>query len=173
MNTAEIACVLRRALITTEVQFTGVFAADMVPRRASSYPTCFVVNTDPASKPGEHWVACYASSPKHVEFFDSYGMPPYAYKNIQLPYKVTTHNTDSIQCIDSSACGQYCIYYLRERARGQSMPQIVKRFKSMSGSQRERHVRSYFEHVVSQLRIRRPCVSSCAGLQCCVPRRPH
>ena len=63
MNTAEIQCVMQRALHGNKrgIRFAGVFAANTAPKRINEYPTCFVINTEPASMDGEHWVACYAS----------------------------------------------------------------------------------------------------------------
>ena len=43
-------------------QFRGVFAANRLPKRVSRYPSAYIVNTDPASKPGTHWVAFYLPS---------------------------------------------------------------------------------------------------------------
>ena len=38
------------------------------------YDKYFIVNTDPASKPGSHWVAVYTGD--SPEFFDSLGQSP-------------------------------------------------------------------------------------------------
>lgn len=169
MNTAEIDCILRRALEPLEVRFTGVFAADTIPN-ACEYPFCFVINTDPASKPGEHWVACYVTSPSKVEFFDSYGMPVEAYPNIRLPYTVTKHNTVSLQDIGSYACGHYCIYYLCNRAQGTSLSRIVERLSILQSARREYLIRRFVVRTTCRLRVRRPCSGECVGLQCCGKR---
>jgi hypothetical protein len=89
MNTSELNCLLTRALRNTPCRFLGVFAADEapteLPRDSNSYPCAFVINTDVASEPGHHWVACYVASPKSVvEFFDSYGNLPAAYPNLRV-----------------------------------------------------------------------------------------
>jgi hypothetical protein len=169
MNTAEIECTLRRALVFYDVVLAGVFAADTVPD-VREYPTCFVVNTDLESKPGEHWVAIFAKSADDVEFFDSYGMPVEAYPNIRLPFRVTTHNSVSLQAINSFACGHFCIYYICKRAQGKSLGSLVAHLAGLHPAQRDRMVRNYVCYTTRRLRIRRPCVDACVGLQCCGKR---
>ncbi|CAC5384158.1 unnamed protein product [Mytilus coruscus] len=53
-------------------QIIGVFAADQIPFHRST-PFGFIVNTDPQSLPGKHWIACYVDSNNVLEIFDSYG----------------------------------------------------------------------------------------------------
>jgi hypothetical protein len=169
MNTAEIECILRRALLPLNVKCSGVFAADTIPNDLE-FPACFVVNTDPASKPGEHWVACYANSPDDVEFFDSYGLSVSAYPHIRLPHKITKYNDVSLQHINSYACGHFCIYYICRRALKFPLSRIVKHLLSFHSEQRDNLVRRYVFKLTSSLRIARPCVDSCIGLQCCGKR---
>jgi len=123
MRTEEIESVLVR-LIPRKHKFLGVFAADEIPH-VTTFPSCCVLNTDPSRLPGTHWVAVYYCSRRSVEFFDSYGMHPTAYK---LPIHPTIWNKLPLQSIRSSLCGQYCSYYLYHRARGYSLHRIVRRF---------------------------------------------
>ena len=69
MNTEEIEQALRRC-----GEFDGVFAADDLPDR----PRLLVVNTDPAHRPGRHWVCIYVGDDRRGEYFDSLGQPPTA-----------------------------------------------------------------------------------------------
>ena len=112
MNTAQLDSVLRRILPRSKVNFLGVFARDHVPTTIHNYPACFVANTDPSSKPGEHWVAFYLTTPQKIDFFDSYGFHPRAY-GFTLP--VTSYNHTQYQSLKSNVCGQYCILYLYSR----------------------------------------------------------
>jgi hypothetical protein len=169
MNTAEIECILRRTLEPLDVLFAGVFAADTIPN-VRVFPACFVVNTDVASKPGEHWVACYAKSRGEVEFFDSYGMPVGAYPHIRLPNKVTKRNTVSLQAISSNACGHFCIYYICSRAQGTPLSSIITHLSSLNSAQRDKLVRRFVFRITSRLRITRPCRGECVGSQCCGKR---
>jgi hypothetical protein len=169
MNTAEVECILRRALASHDVVFSGVFAADTVPN-VRKYPSFFVVNTDPAERPGEHWVACFAKSPGEVEFFDSYGMSVDTYPHIRLPFRVTTYNSVSLQAINSYACGHFCIYYICKRAQGQPLRSIVMHLARFNSAQRDQVVRSFVYNTTRKLHIRKPCVDACVGLQCCGKR---
>jgi hypothetical protein len=126
----------------TNKNFVGVYALDQLPKRhlVSSKPLAFVVNTDPASKPGEHWVAVYygGNETKTVEYFDSYGMPPQ-----QMPlFEFVVNNGQNyvlnnrqLQGYDSTVCGHYCIAYLYKRCRGQSMESICNEFGANSKNQ--------------------------------------
>jgi hypothetical protein len=102
--------------------------------KARRLPCAYVVNTDPSSKPGTHWVAYYfprdISQP--AEFYDTYGQEVSAelrhflkkYGHLARPMQ----NTQVVQGLVSSACGQHCIYYLALRCRGWTMDEIVKLF---------------------------------------------
>ena len=38
------------------------------------------------------------------------------------------YNGQSLQSIDSKSCGDYALFYLKDRARGQSMNEFLRRF---------------------------------------------
>ncbi|TNC95735.1 MAG: ADP-dependent glucokinase [Rhodocyclaceae bacterium] len=165
MNTGELSCILERALAHSKCEFLGVFAADRIPKRITTFPACFVINTDPSYKPGEHWVACYCATPKTVEFFDSYGFPPQSYEYIQLPITPTVFNKVSFQSVRSAACGHYCIYYLCCRASSRSFSMIVQWLKRSNNS--DRFVRLFTSRLVRKLQVVRRCFRNCRGMQCC------
>jgi hypothetical protein len=98
----------------------GVYASDTVPRKIAERPICFIVNTDPISKPGKHWYAVYLHADGNAEVFDSYGREP-VMKNVD-------YNPIRIQGPLSSTCGQFCLYYLCQKVRGRSMKDIVNDF---------------------------------------------
>lgn len=95
--------------------FVGVFAADQVPypKLARLKNWSIIINTDPASQPGQHWVAsmkrngtCY--------FFDSYGnAPSYYQKQLWKPLMRCVRNTKDYQQTYSTVCGDYCLFFLR------------------------------------------------------------
>jgi hypothetical protein len=84
----------------TSKKFCGVFPADQLPKSLSTFPCGFVVNTDPSTKPGTHWVVFYFPTYNTGEFFDSYGQPPEHYnesfKTYFKPYE-WKHNTQKLQ----------------------------------------------------------------------------
>lgn len=59
--------------------YLGSFAFDELPK-INKFPSCLIINTQPRTKPGEHWLACYFDKYKNSYFFDSYGQSPLIYK---------------------------------------------------------------------------------------------
>jgi hypothetical protein len=106
----------------------GVYAANRLPKN-HDIPACIIVNTDPATKPGSHWIALYIAS-DGVEYFDSFGrFPRKDFNNYLKDYsKNIQHNGVRIQGPLSNSCGQYCVYYLCQRTRGRSMKNIIADF---------------------------------------------
>ena len=133
MNTTQLTHVLSADPVVKEI-FGGVYPSDQLSSVAvNSYPKSFVVNTDPKSLPGTHWITIYLENEEHGEFFDSYGQHPNDYNNyfVNFMNKHTTewkHNEKGLQSAFSNVCGQYCIYYLYNRSRGIPMSSIVNRF---------------------------------------------
>jgi hypothetical protein len=63
MNTGQIELILRRNIDN----FDGVFSRDRLPDK----PRLLVCNTDPSSRPGQHWIAIYVGEDGRGEYFDS------------------------------------------------------------------------------------------------------
>ena len=165
MNTAQIAGALTHNAVTS-TKFCGVFPSDKIPRTIHRYPCGFVVNTDPSTKPGTHWVAFYFPSEEKAEFFDSYGHTPKYYKlslgNLATKY-IWTFNHRTLQSAWTAVCGHYCIFYLAHRANGYSMNKIINLFDhdSMSNDVHvERFVKAHF-NLSAHSTVRYP--------QCCTP----
>ena len=69
---------LRKALYhhpMTKKIFGGVFARNKIPDIPKDKTVAYIVNTDPALKPGQHWVAFYITKKTVYSLFDSYGLP--------------------------------------------------------------------------------------------------
>ena len=79
MNTAQIAYALEHDPKTSK-KFCGVFPSDKLPQTIDWYPCGLVVNTDPSTKPGTHWIGIFLTSPQNGEWFDYYGKPPEFYE---------------------------------------------------------------------------------------------
>ena len=116
-------------------QFLGVFAFDELPRNALLTPSTlassfnaalltpdtfsWIVNTDPASSPGQHWLAFVKdqkTAPGQVEFFDSYGESPESYKFFIPPGVKILRSHTTLQSLSTNVCGHYCILFLYLRA---------------------------------------------------------
>lgn len=100
---------------------------------------CFVINTDPASKSGQHWQCIYfdatPNGDKEIDFYDSYADPidPKLMKDIKLisdklnssSYLKFKENKIKEQSINSSNCGFFCISFLLDRLRGKKFKDIT------------------------------------------------
>ena len=164
MNTGQIQEILSKTLPSDKVNFLGVFAQDKIPLIDSSFsfPLCFVSNTHPSTKPGEHWVAFFYDSPSSLEFFDSYGLNPSVY---DFQINPTRMNQMVLQSLDSDVCAHYCIFYLYHRSRGKSLTQILKSFSAHDQAWNDNSVARF----VSKLCPPRSC--NCIPCQCCVKRK--
>lgn len=127
MNSEDIYNILRNDAPTNQVCFLGVFARDTIPLAAINYPCCMVLNTDPISSPGSHWVAIFKDESNYGYYFDSYGKPPSHDEFIQCLGFCSdwTYNTIQLQNWLSTTCGQYCIYFITKHAKGYSSRRII------------------------------------------------
>ena len=95
------------------------------------YPGSYVVNTDPSTAPGEHWVAMFFSNQRSAEFFDSYGLHPIVYgltNFLDSHSSSWTYNSKTLQSLISEVCGHYTMYYILFRSRGCSLSEILTHF---------------------------------------------
>ena len=164
MNTHQIEEILSTLMPNN---FIGVFAQDKIPNIDASFhfPLSFVSNTHPSTKPGEHWVAFYYTSPDTLEFFDSYGLHPSIYGFIQSPSSI---NHTTLQSLDSNVCGQYCIYFLYHRSRGKTMSQIIGTFikdQAWNDNSVARFVAKHFQS--RRCRCSANCCQSCIKRKLC------
>lgn len=128
MNTSQIRTILRNDVMASDC-FHGVFPMDSLPKMDYG---CYVINTDDADEPGEHWLAVY-NDHGHIEYFDSFGRLPLD-KRLEIflgdHYK---YNKIQLQQLFSNACGFYCVYYILHRVRGFTMEEIITVLKRSDG----------------------------------------
>ena len=124
MNNLQIDTILRHD-DAGRVHYRGVYASDTIPR---CEPGGYVCNTAPSSHPGEHWVAFYCTE-KQVDYFDSYGRRPPVGILSALHDRDVICNTRCLQSPFSSVCGQYCVYFLLQRMRHETMSSIIAQFE--------------------------------------------
>ena len=108
-------------LLKSTASFLGTFPRDKLPAIKKT-PATLIINTDPSTEPGEHWVAVRFD--KSAEYFDSYGLPPY-YKEIaeflerNSPDGKVVINHVTLQTPGLSVtCGHYCCLFVIFRSRG-------------------------------------------------------
>ena len=123
MNTLEILKVLEQDRYVSPL-FHGVFPIDQLPKCSNG---AYVVNTAKSNHPGEHWVAVYMSG-NTVDYFDSYGGKPSSRLKRWWGNRQCTYNPVPLQSPLTSACGQYCIYYLIHRCRGITLDEMLLDF---------------------------------------------
>ena len=153
MNTGELEQIICRSVILPKVKFLGVFPQDHTQflvahtLEAHTFPICFVSNTHPSTRVGEHWVAFYYSNENSAEFFDSYGLHPSLY---EFHFTPRTWNTHSLQQLNSNVCGHYCIYFLYHRIRNKTLPEIVAPFSSQDLAWNDKQVVDFLSHLLLQ-----------------------
>ena len=108
--------------------FRGVFACNMLPKGiVYNRPAGYVVNTDPSTLPGEHWVAIYLPLHGPGEYFDSFGQPPINREIVNFLDKNSPsgwiYNTVQIQeaVSTSTVCGNYTILFLLSKLTRMSL----------------------------------------------------
>ena len=131
MKSQELQSALTNNTATRNV-VTGVYAANTVPPVFSKLPAACIINTDPSSRPGEHWIALYQEVPDVIEFFDSFGKDP-SYHKLDLEIlsnKRIIKQDRKIQSDITTVCGQYCLFFIACRCGGKSFSQIVNVFSN-------------------------------------------
>lgn len=101
-----------------------------------SKPVGYIVNTDPHHMPGNHWIALWTKD-NICEVMDSYALPLETYETTQSlvdwlnkHWKYVIYNKQSLQSLYSQSCGDYALMYLRDRARGQSLYDFLRKFSN-------------------------------------------
>jgi hypothetical protein len=111
--------------------FLGVYPCDKLPETIPSHrPLLLIANTDPSTKPGEHWIAICLDKDGRGEYFDSFGRAPkktfktFLDKNCDSWIK----NDRQLQSLMSKFCGLYTVYYCLFRSLNYDMSDILKMF---------------------------------------------
>jgi len=155
MDTNEISLIFAKALKNSHTKFLGVFPSDHIPcisDIAKQAPCAYILNTDPCTEPGTHWVAFYHPSPSILEFFDSFGRSPSFY-GFSVPSTMhLLYNTRSFQSQNSLLCGQYCIMFIHNRSLGKSLQGILRRLDSLTPLKSDQLVLSYVNSLSDRMK---------------------
>ena len=105
----------------------GIYSRDGLPKKIRK--ECGIINLDDIQGPGTHWV-CYRNLDSVVEYFDPFGliMPNEAleyFRTASPSGKRIVYSIDEIQNRNTVLCGCWCLYYLFERQRGNSILDII------------------------------------------------
>ena len=109
--------------------FRGIYSRDGLPKKIKK--ECGIINLDDMVGPGTHWV-CYRSpaggESGFYEYFDPFGliMPNEVLDYFHTgPVKPIVYSMDEIQNRSTVLCGYWCLYYLFERQRGNSILNVI------------------------------------------------
>jgi len=110
--------------------YGGAFCRDQLPP-IHKRPCVIISNTDPCSKPGQHWVAMNFKRDGTGEYFDSFGYPPLSedlinHLNLYCP-SGWKYNNRIFQSIDSNVCGLYCILYVKRKCTSKKFYNLFTR----------------------------------------------
>ena len=113
--------------------FIGVFCSDQLAALRPPDNFSLVVNTDTCNQSGTHWQAIVVKNGE-CNFFCSFGGEPQvaAIRDFCSRYDRCVYNNHKHQRDDRASCGGFVIYFIWAMACGQSLVDIVSRFKSMS-----------------------------------------
>ena len=119
-----------------KLYFYGTVACDRLQSHPiKTEPPEYIVNTDPHYRGGRHWLALWTPSRDVCEVMDSYALPLESYASteplqdwLKSQWKHVIYSEQSLQSIYSKSCGDYALFYLKDRARGQSMNEFLRRF---------------------------------------------
>lgn len=131
MDTIQIINAMNMKKVTKQI-FKGVYASNKLPKQKIKIkPACYIINTDPSTKPGTHWVAIYLPKNGKAEYFDSFGYEPKV-KSIQKFLKRNSvnfiYNPNQLQSPLSFVCGNYCCEYLLHKCQKKSNKSFFKKY---------------------------------------------
>jgi hypothetical protein len=104
--------------------FRGSFACNDLPsaKGCGSY----VINLDKKGGEGTHWCTLFEELDRIV-YVDPFGFPPNKaiLKWIYSRGKPYYYNTTDIQALNSSKCGKYAIFLIKQHSKGNSIESII------------------------------------------------
>ena len=137
MNTRDLTNILRNK-VKSGIHLLGVLASDQLPKKVIDYvPAVAIINTEPSTMGGEHWLAVFINKNREGFFFDSYGrkasyrgfprdINDFLRKNCTRVY----HSTKKVQADTSTVCGQHCVFFILHIQRGLSYQKVIDMYKN-------------------------------------------
>jgi hypothetical protein len=109
-----------------DYHFGGVFSKDQLPKELIREKFYIVNLQDHDAGSGTHWTVFYYNKPLTSIYFDSYGfIAPLDVENSIKPY---IYNDAEIQDFDSSACGYFCIAFIKFLHNKENKQEAYKTF---------------------------------------------
>ena len=117
--------------------FGGVYSKDQLPQELIRTKFYIVNMQDHDEGEGTHWVVFYYNKPLTSIYFDSFGFPPPEDVEEVMKY----NNDEDIQDLESTACGYFCIAFIKflhdKQDKQEAYKAFVKIFK-LDTSQNDR-----------------------------------
>ena len=106
----------------------------------------FIYNLEPSYMSGSHWVATFVKN-GIINYFDSFGMPPFQeiVNHAKRKNMTLLHQSDQIQNLLTTTCGYFCLYFLNETSKGRSYYDSLKVFNSHNTMENEKYIENYFK----------------------------
>jgi len=109
-----------------EKHFGGVYSKDQLPNELIKDKFYIVNLQDHDEGDGTHWTEFYYNHPSTSIYFDSYGF--IASRDVQKRITPYIFNDKDIQDFNSSACGFYCIAFIKFFHNKTDKEQMYKTF---------------------------------------------
>ena len=108
----------------------------------------FIYNLEPSYMSGSHWVATYVKN-GIINYFDSFGMPPFQeiVNHAKRKNMTLLHQSDQIQNLLTTTCGYFCLYFLNEMSKGRSYYDLLKMFNIHNTMKNEKYIENYFKNM--------------------------
>lgn len=140
--------------------YKGVYARDEIENLVlpKDKPSGIVINTDPSSKAGEHWVAAWVdprSSESTLEYYDSLGDDPdkpmeksllkMVEKNFGDRERMMKFKTNAVQAqrANSANCGFFALKFITDRAGGKSFAKATGYNELKQAARGEKDLRKF------------------------------
>ena len=113
--------------------FGGIYSKDQLPQDLMRTKFYIVNMQDSDEGNGTHWVAFYYNKPLTSIYFDSFGfVAPIQVENRISPY---IFNDADVQDYNSSACGYFCIAFIKFLHNKQDKQEAYKAFLTLFKNQ--------------------------------------
>ncbi len=130
MNTIQLNEILFNFPTTTK-NYVGTFAIDKIPKKIT-YLSSMIINNEPSTQIGSHWIAIYFFKNKKAIFFDSYGQSAKLYKLDKFLKKKSVSFIENTQMLQGNSpyCGYYCVFFIIFMSLGYNLKTFLTFFKT-------------------------------------------
>ncbi len=154
MNSVQLYNALRVILKPYKIKSFDVLSSDKIQSaisKSKSFPSVYIVNILPSYSKTimGHWVVIIIVNCKTLDIFDSFGKNLVSYN--QSLFRFLNNYTviqlfRSVQNIDSELCGQYTLWYIKQRMQGYNFSQINAMF-SRNTKQNDEMIQSFYNNL--------------------------